>query len=536
MRMGRAAFAIAMGALVGAQASCIVGGTFVCTADAQCSGDGVCESTGWCSFPDSSCSSGARYSPWAGDDLANDCTDDASATTGATSQSEGSDAGESSGPPVTRDSEGPVCGDGITEVGEDCDDMNGVDGDGCNTCVASGTVRWTNLVENGGEDEGRGVVVTSSGLSYVAGLWGVKDGQGWLLRFEPDGSQTSGWKDDFGNNHEDAANAIALLEGAPDDCLPGELEVNALFVAGFETPNDMTPESQQGNETVRRYDDADSSPLQCWSYTFGSQQTITMDLRFGDDKFDDVEIGLEEVVAFGHLRLDLRGNDADATATGVALVSNAQRWTWTAGLSGDDDFATAGVVDDTGRVWAVGRIRNNDADAWIAHIAVEGTVGTRQWTWTSTAAGDDRLIDLAILDSGNLLAVGRRDERPWIAVWEPLTETAASDADPIVDVEPVTPGAATLRGVAIDGAGRVVVVGDVESAANGNDAWVQKLQPDLETEIWSHQIDGSAHGNDFARAVAIAPDDAVVVVGDLLGDAEDDDGVDRDVWIEAYEP
>src|SRR5262245_19025560 len=47
-----------------------------CTDDTQCvdhSTAGVCEATGFCSFPDSSCEGGRRYEQHAGDGLANQC-------------------------------------------------------------------------------------------------------------------------------------------------------------------------------------------------------------------------------------------------------------------------------------------------------------------------------------------------------------------------------------------------------------------------------------------------------------------------------
>jgi cysteine-rich repeat protein len=540
MRMRPTALAIAIGALVGAQSSCIVGGAFACTENAECSGDGVCEPTGWCSFPDASCSSGARYSPWAGDAFANDCTEEEMVTTG-TSAEEGSTAADStSGPPVTRDSEGPECGNGITEVGEDCDDMNAVDGDGCNACLDSGTVRWSNVTASVGDDEGHEVAVTSAGTSYVVGQWAPMDGQGWLLRFEPDGSQTKGWSANYGAGPEDAAFGVVLLEGVADDCLEGDVNVTAVFVAGYETPfdnADTEPESQQANHALKRYDDAESGPVRCWQHSDNTSQTIDMETRFGDDKLNAVATGVDEMVAFGHVRLDLRGNDADAAVKGVALVNDNELWSWYGGLSGDDDFATSGVVDETGRVWAVGRIRNNDADAWIAHIEVDGTVGTRRWTWVSaTPELDDRLHDVAFLASGDLLAVGRRGDYAWLAVWPAKTEPDADPVPPLVDLELATPGVAQLHGVAIDGAGAVVVVGEVATVDHGDDAWVQKLAPDLGTVIWQHQIDGTAHGDDIARGVAIGPDDSVVAVGDQLQVADDEDQVDRDVWIEAYEP
>ena len=42
--------------------------------------DGVCEATGFCSFPDEDCDSGRRYGELAGDDLAGECVEDTAAS------------------------------------------------------------------------------------------------------------------------------------------------------------------------------------------------------------------------------------------------------------------------------------------------------------------------------------------------------------------------------------------------------------------------------------------------------------------------
>ena len=58
---------------------------FACEEADDCAGvmGGVCESTGWCSFPDDGCDSGRRYGEWAGGELAGACVDDVG--TGSTS-------------------------------------------------------------------------------------------------------------------------------------------------------------------------------------------------------------------------------------------------------------------------------------------------------------------------------------------------------------------------------------------------------------------------------------------------------------------
>ncbi len=64
---------------------------FACEDANDCAGvmGGVCESTGWCSFPDDTCDSGRRYGEWAGNELAGACVDDVgTGSSGATDDGE----------------------------------------------------------------------------------------------------------------------------------------------------------------------------------------------------------------------------------------------------------------------------------------------------------------------------------------------------------------------------------------------------------------------------------------------------------------
>ncbi len=545
----RGAFAIAMGALVGGAGACIVGGTFACTEDAECSGDGVCEPTGWCSFPDESCESHSRYSPWAGDGLAHECTTPGSAgsTTGFGTESTSDEAGPS-GPPAIRDSEGPECGNGIVEVGEACDEEDDVDGDGCNTnCVLSGSYKWRRIKESLGDDEGYDVATTANAEHYVVGTFASQQGNGWVLKFHDEGDED--WTQPYGLGQPDSAYGLAVLENVPDDCAPGDVSVTALFVGGFSTPYDDPDDDEpdeKANLIAKRYDDVVGNGVQCWTSSYGSQQTPQGNIRRGDDRLFDVAAapGVPFVVMFGHLREEMNGFDVNATARAYPLGSNNDVWFWTTGLGADDDYARGGVVDELGRTWMVGyRIEDGgDVDAWIAHLAVSDAdppVPSREWTAiVADPASDDVFEDVALTATGDLVAVGSKGTRGWVTAWHAETVANGTDGTPFAERELATPGDATIYGVAIDGAGAIVVVGEVQTPANGKDAWVEKLDAALETSIWSHQIDGTAHGDDVARGVAIAPGDVVIVAGDLLQtkDADLEDGVDRDVWLEAYEP
>ncbi len=100
---------------------------------------------------------------------------------GSGSASRGTDAGTSttteesaSGESAVGSSEGPSlenCGDGLVDPGEDCDDGNDIDGDGCNVdCVVSGSVRWSTefndtVCTNVGADAFGGVYLRAHGVA-----------------------------------------------------------------------------------------------------------------------------------------------------------------------------------------------------------------------------------------------------------------------------------------------------------------------------------------------------------------------------------
>ena len=77
-------------------------GAFACVDDASCSG-GVCEASGYCSFPDADCDSGQRYGEHAPAELAGACVVPGAASTGTSSGS----SSTSFDPPTTQDGTAP---------------------------------------------------------------------------------------------------------------------------------------------------------------------------------------------------------------------------------------------------------------------------------------------------------------------------------------------------------------------------------------------------------------------------------------------
>ena len=135
--------------------------SFGCETSDQCTVGGTCQPTGWCSFPDPSCATGQRYSDAAGGGLANLCVGDEppgpdAATDGGGSATCGNamvEAGEDCEDGDADETDGCVrcrfarCGDGETRAGvEDCDDGNTADGDACNSlcldCAGDQTAVW----------------------------------------------------------------------------------------------------------------------------------------------------------------------------------------------------------------------------------------------------------------------------------------------------------------------------------------------------------------------------------------------------------
>lgn len=139
-RIVRAVLALAAVA-VGA---CLRPSVFTCDSNANCISQGVqgvCEPTGFCSYPSGDCDSGQRYDEFAGDGLAGTCAEpgasEASGTgpSAVTTTGDSADTGSETGtcpPPVACDDlDGDGYGEGEDCLGPDCDDDNPAHFDAC---------------------------------------------------------------------------------------------------------------------------------------------------------------------------------------------------------------------------------------------------------------------------------------------------------------------------------------------------------------------------------------------------------------------
>ncbi len=147
MLMGLAVSSAAMAS------ACLRPGVFVCASDASCVSlgvQGVCQPSGYCSYPAGGCESGQRYDEFAGEGLADTCTEPPPAGTGTTTtdptlgttttgtstdtsvDDSGTDDTETCPPPaVCEDYDGDGYGQGPDCLGSDCDDDNPAHYDQC---------------------------------------------------------------------------------------------------------------------------------------------------------------------------------------------------------------------------------------------------------------------------------------------------------------------------------------------------------------------------------------------------------------------
>ncbi|MBX7082425.1 MAG: hypothetical protein K1X88_24680 [Nannocystaceae bacterium] len=517
-------------------AACLRAGTFACVDDEACreAGQrGACEPSGWCSFADDRCDSGARYSRFAGDGLAGACTErtiaeGTSTSTGlASSSSESGSASSSSsdggpapdlGPPPVREPKPIACGNGYLESGESCDDGNLVDADGCNgDCVPSGTVRWTTLQQGdaGGNDYGYGLSRMPDGDVIAAGRSAGDSGDAWFSRYDFDtGAQLRTWL--YSTEQTEEGRGIV----ASDD--------GRIYGVGWiERPAD----TNRGEDplTAGYFDHAirgrePGGPVELlWSNGPDSP-------NHGDDRGWAIALRADhsELVIFG------KGgspSDTDSHVRGYGLDGVAPRWSSLVGIATVADEARAGFIADDDRIFAAGVVNEpsgNKTDAWIGELAVGpvGQPGTPSWAWTT------RLGDAGRNEVGHALAPDGDDglvlagHAGFRAMWARYDRDGHELAR-LVDDGDV---ASEFHGIAVDGSGAVIAVGYVTSTLHLQDAWVVKWSADG-TPLWSDRYDGDAHGDDRARAVIVTEQDEIVVLGyaaTVLGGS--------DLWLRRYAP
>lgn len=397
----------------------------------------------------------------------------------------------------------PACGDGVADDGEGCDEgaaNSDEEPDACrNDCFR--LVMWTQTYDTGTFDSASDVAVDASGNVIVVGTQGQGDASDiWVRKLDPNGEPL--WTRTYGG----AAGMQDVGRGVAVDA------AGNVIAAGYETT--------AGGETdawVRKYDPEGN---EIWTRTHAGAAG-------GDDKAADVAVDGEgsilvvgeEMTATTGADLWLRKYDSDGGTS------------WTVVLDGVGEYdAGRGVATDTANNVLVG----GGSNGWPAPLS---------WILKYDAAGEpiwakDRTIGMTSIDYVNAIAVDSAANV--IVPGHLLTLAGAMDAR----IERLDAGGETqwvrshdAGGVeifvdaAVDAADDVLIAGFSEVDGNRDGLILKYAQSgDL---LWARTYDTG--GIENANAVAAAPDGTVVAVGVTMTGVPPT-VTSMDVWIRKYGP
>ncbi len=381
--------------------------------------------------------------------------------------------------------DGDPCGNGSIDLGEDCDDGNNDNGDGCNNdCTDSGSLLWEEVftVFNN-DDYGNGVAVDSSDQIFVSGSARVvnNDIDAWYRKYSSNGQLV--WEETYdgpaGPNY--SPDGCYRIAADPDD----DILVACWSHDGFSSDAMLRKFDQNGTEI--------------WTRTFNV---------LGDDNLYGVAAAADgTMVVSGQsngYNAFLRRYDALGTEIWTRTFTMAQRGR-DVGYTANGDIA---VVFDPGR-----------------YTRLYTTGGTLVWTYPQNIGnafglaidGNDVLLAGDEMMNPSIGWFGRLDPNGGLA-WE---ETWVGNGNMY----------AYSQDIAVDSAGRILVVGARIVLDAGALATTRKYSPDGQTLIWERTLQGAkAYGSNGATSVAIDSQDNVIVVGCVDGD------VDWDAFVVKYGP
>ncbi|MEM7155959.1 MAG: hypothetical protein AAF799_24115 [Myxococcota bacterium] len=415
----------------------------------------------------------------------------------------GTETGEDTDDPTTGG--GAMCGNGMTDPGEACDDGNGTDADGCNQdCTVSGSVLWSHNQSSavGQNDRGFAVAVDDDGQAYVGGDFHNATNLDFWVRQYTD-------EDALGWTYQSSA-------GIGNDAARGALvDGDTLYVAGFRNI------TGQGNNVWLRSFGLDGSPGLDISYNAPSNSNdVALDLAL-------TPTGNLIVAGYETNNISMTGRNG-----WVREYTPAGSAGWTAtynGPSNSTDQVNAVAVDSMGNVAVTGyQTVGSQQDIWVRVYDPAGAP-----VWTTTYEGVEGLNDqgtgIAFDAADNVVVVGWEGATaiPWRLFFRKYDPMGMELWTQTWDGE--TAEGMNAQDVAIDGADDIVVVGQQRVGEFGE--MVVRKYDTNGTPRWTTGIDGAADASDVARSVAIGPVNRIWISGDI------DLGVDgSDVYVARIAP
>ncbi|HWB76274.1 MAG TPA: protein kinase [Nannocystaceae bacterium] len=420
-----------------------------------------------------------------------------------------------------------TCGDGVPDRGEDCDDGNTKNGDGCNRdCRRSGATVWerTHQGEDPGrtrDDRGYRVAIAEHDAIVVVGEAAVaRAGQNIFVRkYDADGGVA--WTKQPGKEGDDEAWAVAVTAD-------GGVIVGG-YVAKPDTGRDFWLAAFDADGRERWQYEADAIALA--GGTQGKSDDEIRELSFAAP--DRIVVVGKRLVDGAEDRFAAHGR---VDARGLELVS----WRLDAAEQKDGWDALSGI-GRVGTQWVVSGTRTlhdplGAKSMWLGWFDDDGQpvreLAIDPPGWPRPAGGEARrvrVIDDVVYLAGSLGGYDTEADawygafdREGHALWSRTYDSPKGTRD-------------FAHSIAVDREGNVIVVGESggvpgERGELSAQAWITKLAPDL-TELWSESYNGPENERDVAFDVATDSTDHIVVVG-----YQSVAGNDLDLWVRKYRP
>jgi uncharacterized delta-60 repeat protein len=416
------------------------------------------------------------------------------------------DDGPMTGPTTLPD---PVCGNGILEDIEECDDGNAIDGDGCDAdCTLNlDTLEWQVL--HAGDamiaESGQGIAVDGAGNIVVGGFEvdAVGDPNMWLAKYDPAGAELWAMTFDPSGGLDDRIYGVAI---DPDDNILVTGDVDVMPAASDIWVAKLDP---QGTEL--------------WSRTFDGP-------IMGDDGGRGVASdSAGNVAVTGFVRV----SNADLDIF-VAKLDPAGTTQWSEVVMGPealDDRGQGVAVTAEDEVVVAGYVSHGgfDRDLWLRKYDADGD---DLWTetWDDGNNGENTGFGVAIRPDGMIAVAGMTpiiatNQDVFLGLW---------DADGALQWYKRFGGQAYLHdnGLAVtsDADSNLVVAGFRGATETDSDIWLRKYDA-AGNAVWSQVVVGRAGDRDQATAVATDAEGNILVTGEIRTT-----GNDGDVWIAKLGP
>jgi len=300
-----------------------------------------------------------------------------------------------------------------------------------------------------------------------------------------------------------------------------------VVVVGGEWRGDL---SQSGNWLLRKYDAAGNL---LWSQDYNNPGN-SIDLATGvavDGSGNVVVVGDENRTDLGQgSNWRIRKYDAAGNLLWSQDYNNP---------SNSDDSAFGIAVDGSGNVVVVGlEVRNDLGQSTNGRIRKYDAAGNLLWSRDYNTPGNepDGLYGVAVDGSGNVVVVGVewRNDLGQRANWLIRKYDAAGNLLWSQDYNSPANNIDAAFGVAVDGSGNVVVVGEEDRTDLGqNTNWLIRKYDAAGNLLWSQDYNSPSSSEDHAYGVAVDGSGNVVVVGE---EWRGDIGQSQNWRIRKYDP